>query len=55
MEFAIAFSFLFGLFIGTFIGAVSIALGVMAKRNVDDMPETPIEVRRDAAPVPIRS
>ncbi len=46
MALTIVISFVSGLLIGWFVGALSIVLGVMAKRNVEDIPETPIGVTR---------
>ncbi len=52
MVIAIVASFLFGFFVGGLMGGLAIALGVMAKRNVEDVPETPIGVTRRAIPSP---
>jgi gas vesicle protein len=46
MVITIVTSFLFGFFVGGLVGALSIVLGVIAKRNVEDIPETPIGVTR---------
>ncbi len=39
---AIVITFVVGGFLGTFFGMFVLALGVMAKQNVSDMPEVPI-------------
>ena len=43
--------FLLGSLVGGSLGALTVVLGVMAKRNVEDVPETPISVNRESAPV----
>ena len=42
MAVEIAISFLVGGFVGSFFGMLVLSLGIMAKRNVSDMPEVPI-------------
>ncbi len=42
MAVEIAVSFLVGGFVGSFFGMLVLSLGIMAKRNVGDMPEVPI-------------
>jgi hypothetical protein len=50
MVLEIAFAFLCGMFVGTFVGVISMALGVIAKHNVEDVPETPIVVSHERVP-----
>ena len=45
MTITIVIVFLIGLFLGGFFGMLTLALGVMAKENFKEMPETPISTR----------
>ena len=51
MVFANMVWFILGSLVGGSLGALTVVLGVMAKRNVEDVPETPMSVNRDSVPV----
>lgn len=53
MVLGFALVFLFGFLIGGFFGGLAVVLGIMAKRNVETIPETPISVTREGRPLPV--